>query len=91
MIINLYQQVTTPTMTKHTTITDPDTPHNSTNISILWRARIDSREAVDKIEPLLMEILHGKRDTLPPEYDDIFTVEVVTRPDGSKYIDIDFS
>lgn len=52
---------------------------------------LDCRGWVDTIVNLAAEIVDGKRDALPDDYADIFSVEIFTRPSGSRYAVVNFA
>jgi hypothetical protein len=65
--------------------------HNTNeNVNLIIKAVFASREASDFAANAAIEAVKTG-DGLPEELADIFTLEVVTRPSGSKYGVLDFA
>ncbi len=66
------------------------TYNTNENVSLVIKARINSREMMDFVSNAANHaVVSGTQ--LPEELRDLFTLEVVTRPSGSKYGVLDFA
>jgi hypothetical protein len=59
-------------------------------VTLHWKARIDSRESSDFVASIAYKVLKGEIPGVPEELEDLFTMEIVTRPSGSRYVVVDF-
>lgn len=60
------------------------------NVTLIIKAAFNSRDASDFVSKAAYEAI--KNDTaLPEEFADLFTLEIITRPSGSKYGVLDFA
>lgn len=60
------------------------------NVSLIIKAAFDYREASDFVAKAAIEAVKTGAG-LPEEFADLFTLEIVTRPSGSKYGVLDFA
>lgn len=74
-----------------TTTAQAPTCNMDETLRLIIKAMFRSREAEDMVTPHVYAILNGVTDSLPEELADLFTVEIVTRPSGSKYAVLDFA
>jgi hypothetical protein len=60
------------------------------NVKLIVKALINTREMMDFVTKAANEAV-SSGGSLPEELADIFTLEIVTRPSGSKYGVLDFA
>ena len=60
------------------------TYNTNENVSLVINARIDSREMMNMVSSAADTAVKGNGQ-LPEEIADLFNLEIVTRPSGSKY------
>lgn len=60
------------------------------NVSLIVKAKIDSREMMDFVSNAAREAVKNNT-SMPEELADLFSLEIVTRPSGSKYGVLDFA
>ena len=58
-------------------------------VTVFIRAIINAPEANAMIRSVALDVLAGA--AIPEEIADIFSMEVITRPSGSKYVVVDFA
>ena len=66
------------------------TYNTNENVKVVMNARIDSREMNNMVSNAASKMV----DTgcaMPEEFDDIFNIEIITRPSGSKYAFVNFA
>jgi len=66
------------------------TYNTNENVNLIIKAVFASREASDFVAKAAIEAVKTGAG-LPEEFADLFTLEVVTRPSGSKYGVLDFA
>jgi hypothetical protein len=64
--------------------------NNNESLKLIIKARIDSREMNDFVSKFAIAAVDSG-ESLPEELADLFTLEVFTRPSGSKYGVLDFA
>lgn len=68
-----------------------ETSYNTNeNMKLFVKARIDSRELNDFVCKFAAVAVESG-ESLPDELADLFTLEIITRPSGSKYGVLDFA
>ena len=66
------------------------TYNTNEKVKVVMNARIDTREMSDMVSEAACKMV----DTgcaMPEEFDDIFNIEIITRPSGSKYARVMFA
>lgn len=58
-------------------------------VTVFMRAIINTPEANAMIRSVALDVLAGA--AIPEEIADIFSMEIITRPSGSKYVVVDFA
>ena len=66
------------------------TYNTNESVKLIVNARIDSREMMNMVSKAANEAV-SNNCSLPEELADLFTLEIVTRPSGSKYGVINFA
>jgi len=66
------------------------TYNTNENVTLFVKARIDSREMMDFVSKIANEAV-ANNGSLPDELADIFSLNIITRPSGSKYGILDFA
>ena len=60
------------------------------NVTLIIKAAFNSRDASDFVSKAANEAIKNGT-ALPEEFADLFTLEIITRPSGSKYGVLDFA
>jgi len=66
------------------------TYNTNENVKVVFNAIINSREMVDMVGDVARKMV-DTGCSLPEELEDIFNIEVITRPSGSKYARVMFA
>jgi hypothetical protein len=66
------------------------TYNTNESVTLFVKARIDSREMMDFVSKAANEAV-ANNTSMPDEFSDIFTLQIITRPSGSKYGILDFA
>ncbi len=61
------------------------------NVKVIVNAKIDDREMMNHIVKLAAQVVDGVASSMHEDFADIFSLEIVSRPSGSKYAVVDFA
>jgi len=66
------------------------TYNTNENVKVVMNARIDSREMSNMVSNAASTMV-DTGCSMPEEFEDIFNIEIITRPSGSKYALVTFA
>ena len=63
--------------------------NNNDNVSVVLKGNFGGREMTDMITCIAMNLLAG--DKMPAEFDDVIRMNIIVRPNGTKYVEVSFA